>query len=166
MGECKFDKAWIGRCKQETVDGEEYCHVHLLDKVAKENMCAVCGKQATHDCGETFQFVCGTPLCDSRKCKVKHHPKNFVFTPLEWTKTYDIDIYEEMFGELWETEISHETFLQKATKPIVATLSEHLTKSLGNFIDGYEIKTVRNFHDVILIELTNGLTMRYELKVW
>jgi hypothetical protein len=63
---CKFNKAWIGICNKENIIGEEYCEEHLQIK------CSVCGEQATHDCHETNQFVCGTPLCDKLDCKLIH----------------------------------------------------------------------------------------------
>lgn len=64
---CNFNKAWIGICKNENVNGKEYCTEHL------EIKCSICGEQATHDCDETGQFVCGTPLCDSQECILKHY---------------------------------------------------------------------------------------------
>lgn len=52
---CKFDIAWVGKCKEE---GEPFCAKHV------EKVCSSCGAQATRECGETGQFVCGAPLCD------------------------------------------------------------------------------------------------------
>ena len=63
---CKFDKAWIGECGKENVEGEYYCKEHLQVK------CEVCGEQATHTCPEASSLVCGTPLCDKKECKVNH----------------------------------------------------------------------------------------------
>lgn len=65
---CKFEIAWVGQCKKPVVEGTEYCTEHLSLK------CRICGEQATHECAETFQFVCGVPLCDKEECKKKHHP--------------------------------------------------------------------------------------------
>jgi hypothetical protein len=59
MSKCKFDRGWIGKCNNEVVKGTDYCSEHL------DINCVSCGKQATHDCPETFQFVCGAPLCDN-----------------------------------------------------------------------------------------------------
>lgn len=56
--ECKFKKAWIGKCQNEVVEGSEFCKEHNNLK------CCSCGQPATHDCSETGQFVCGSPLCD------------------------------------------------------------------------------------------------------
>jgi hypothetical protein len=56
---CKFDISWVGVCKNE---GEPYCDEH------KGVKCKSCGEQATHDCEETYMFVCGIPLCDNCKC--------------------------------------------------------------------------------------------------
>lgn len=61
---CKFNKAWIGKCGEETVEGKDYCEEHLGIE------CSSCGKQATHSCSETFQFVCGAPLCDDCEHKI------------------------------------------------------------------------------------------------
>src|SRR5690554_1608481 len=58
MDKCKFNKAWVGKCGKPTVENSDYCEEHLGMK------CDSCGKQATHSCSETFQFVCGAPLCD------------------------------------------------------------------------------------------------------
>jgi hypothetical protein len=52
---CKFEKSWIGVCQNP---GEPLCKEH------KGVQCVSCGNQATHDCGETGQFVCCQPLCD------------------------------------------------------------------------------------------------------
>jgi hypothetical protein len=57
MSSCVFDIGWVGRCKDTTVDGTDYCAKHTLMK------CVVCSRQATHDCPEALQFVCGAPLC-------------------------------------------------------------------------------------------------------
>lgn len=93
---CKFNKAWIGICKQENIKGYEYCEEHLNCK------CAICGNQATHDCAETMQFVCGANLCDSLECKLEH---------LYISHGYSY------------TEISNlEKILEKKTKIIVAKL--------------------------------------------
>ncbi|PLS19153.1 hypothetical protein CVD28_01725 [Bacillus sp. M6-12] len=63
---CKFDKAWIGTCKEENATGKEYCEEHIKE------VCSVCGGQATHNCAETMQFVCGTNLCGKLECKLQH----------------------------------------------------------------------------------------------
>jgi len=56
--ECKFEKAWIGKCASEVIEGSDFCKDHDGMK------CCSCGQSATHDCYETGQFVCGAPLCD------------------------------------------------------------------------------------------------------
>ena len=63
---CNFSKAWIGKCKNEA-DESGFCEEHRAVK------CVSCGKQATHECDETGQFVCGAPLCD--ECTHNTHPK-------------------------------------------------------------------------------------------
>ena len=54
---CKFQLAWIGRCKNSAVENG-MCEKH------KNLKCISCGAPATHQCSETGQFVCGYPLCD------------------------------------------------------------------------------------------------------
>lgn len=56
MPKCKFNKAWIGNCDKES--DNNYCEEHTGIK------CCSCGNDATHQCAETGQFVCGAPLCD------------------------------------------------------------------------------------------------------
>lgn len=63
---CKFNEAWIGICKEENVNQTDYCEKHLNIK------CDICGNQATHNCAETMQLVCGVNLCDSEECRLEH----------------------------------------------------------------------------------------------
>ena len=80
MTECKYLVAWVGRCRAETVEGEEYCTEHLLHEDNKDidrwnnlSKCCVCGGQAIEECGQTMGgFVCGSPLCDKPECIEKH----------------------------------------------------------------------------------------------
>ncbi len=74
--QCKFNMAWVGKCKKPTgtaVDeydpfteqevAVEYCEKHLKLK------CRKCGKQATHDCSATIgPMICGAPVCDDCRC--------------------------------------------------------------------------------------------------
>jgi len=53
---CNFYKAWIGKCRNKA-DESGYCEEH------KGLKCCSCGDQATHDCEETMQLVCGCLLC-------------------------------------------------------------------------------------------------------
>lgn len=53
---CRFIRAWSGACINP---GNSYCKTHMDMK------CSSCGIQATHECEETGQFVCGAPLCDN-----------------------------------------------------------------------------------------------------
>lgn len=62
--ECKFIKAWIGECGQDA-DESGYCGEHKIK-------CCSCGAQATHECVETLQFVCGAPLCGDCTHNVHH----------------------------------------------------------------------------------------------
>lgn len=66
MGQCKFNTAWVGMCKNEAIQGTEYCEEHSKVK------CSICGEQATHDCDLTDMLVCGSPLCDSAQCHLQH----------------------------------------------------------------------------------------------
>lgn len=66
MGQCKFNTAWVGKCKNEAIPGSEYCAEHSKVK------CSVCGEQAAHDCDLTDVLVCGSPLYDSPKCRLQH----------------------------------------------------------------------------------------------
>ena len=74
MDQCKFDVSWVGRCRNTAVPDTEYCLDHLQDPEGKrwKGTCVTCGEQATHDCEDTFQFVCGAPLCDKPECTEKH----------------------------------------------------------------------------------------------
>lgn len=159
MGECKFDKSWIGRCKQPIFGTTEYCTEHLDVK------CCQCGEQATHDCEETFQFVCGAPLCDKKECKIKHHPKNYRFTPAEWSKIYDIPVTFQMFENVWESEITHDIFKQRALKEVVKDVTGELFQGLGTHAGNNMIKSSYNYDDMIIVRLKNGLAIRYKAEI-
>lgn len=53
--ECKFEQAWIGKCKNKS-DESGFCDKHKLK-------CSSCGAVANHDCEATIGLVCGAPLC-------------------------------------------------------------------------------------------------------
>ena len=55
---CIWSEAWVGRCKNEAIEGTIVCEKHTGRK------CSSCGAPATHNCDETGQFVCGFDLCD------------------------------------------------------------------------------------------------------
>lgn len=60
--QCKFSIAWVGKCKNKTINNSDFCLEHL------QNKCR-CGKQATHECDATIgPMVCGALLCDSCRC--------------------------------------------------------------------------------------------------
>lgn len=63
---CDFNIAWVGKCKKDS-GNESFCDEH------KKMKCYVCNEQATNDCSETGQFVCGFPLCSNPECKTKHN---------------------------------------------------------------------------------------------
>lgn len=54
---CKWSIAWRGRCNAQAVD-QDLCVKH------HGKTCHSCGAEATHECEETGQFVCGAPLCN------------------------------------------------------------------------------------------------------
>jgi len=54
---CKFQIAWRGQCCKP-IHENGMCEEHSKVK------CVSCGAQATHECSETGQLVCGAPLCD------------------------------------------------------------------------------------------------------
>ena len=54
---CKFQIAWRGQCCKP-IHENGMCEEHAKVK------CVSCGAQATHQCPETGQLVCGAPLCD------------------------------------------------------------------------------------------------------
>ena len=61
---CKFDMTWGGRCKEDAVEGGDFCLRH------REERCW-CGEQATKICSETVfggSLVCGAPLCSGHSC--------------------------------------------------------------------------------------------------
>ena len=57
MGNCKWNMAWVGRCKNPAIEGSGFCKDH-------QRQCSSCGVPATHECDETGKCVCGYPLCD------------------------------------------------------------------------------------------------------
>lgn len=61
---CNYDKAWIGKCKNEPVSGSMYCEEHT------GLICVCCGSPATHECSETMGLVCGAQLCDNCEHKI------------------------------------------------------------------------------------------------
>jgi len=54
---CRYDLAWRGPCGKPAISNG-FCETH------REEKCCRCKKQATRECEETGQFVCGAPLCD------------------------------------------------------------------------------------------------------
>lgn len=104
MKTCQFHISWVGRCDEPAVYGYDYCEKHLNTK------CTICGKQATHECSEASQFVCGYPLCDDEKCRIKHHPNHYTLTPKEWAEVYEIEIDESKFKQGLDTRIKYEEF--------------------------------------------------------
>ena len=81
MKKCKFDKAWIGKCKNDA-DESGYCEEH------KDIMCCSCGAKATHECSETMGLVCGAPLCDDCEHTINSNGCNSGGTSPEGLKSH------------------------------------------------------------------------------
>lgn len=60
---CSYGIAWVGKCGKKA-DLSGFCEEH------KNKKCP-CGNQAKYECSQTFQFVCGCPMC-GENCKHKH----------------------------------------------------------------------------------------------
>ena len=58
MNCCKFQIAWVGKCRSRNNVIDGICARHQNYK------CGSCGGQATHECDQTMGLVCGVPLCD------------------------------------------------------------------------------------------------------
>lgn len=54
---CTFNEPWLGRCKNQAIDGGVCCEEHEKEK------CSVCGEQATTRCQASIGLMCGIPLC-------------------------------------------------------------------------------------------------------
>lgn len=119
---CKFDVAWVGRCKSEPE--ADYCSKHVEEK------CRICGEQATHECPETFQFVCGFPLCDNPKCKVRHHPNQYKFTLKEWSDIYELPV---MILPDNGNKVSFDKFKETVAAPVMQGLEERFQEAFKNF---------------------------------
>lgn len=70
VGECCYDRAWIGRCKNKAVaqlDGKLFCIEHEFEIQIRNEFetCIVCKGKATRQCGHAGSLVCGAPLCSS-----------------------------------------------------------------------------------------------------
>ncbi len=63
---CGFIKAWVGKCKTQVHRDGDKCEEHQIK-------CCSCGAPSTHQCDQTGQFVCGSPLCDD--CTHNMHPQ-------------------------------------------------------------------------------------------
>jgi hypothetical protein len=64
---CRFNEAWRGRCNKPSVnDAGTLCADHI------DVWCRArgCKNHAVETCAETYQFVCGAPVCK------KHHRCN------------------------------------------------------------------------------------------
>lgn len=133
---CKFIKSWVGKCGKDAVEGSEYCEEHSATK------CSVCGKQATQDCGETYQFVCGAPLCDNCTCRcitVRWKPKPS--TPLGadhytsglkiYVKTKDTDYSPDKANNYPAGTVA--VILPGRTSPIIITRNGESTYHAGGW---------------------------------
>ena len=94
---CGFNVAWVGKCKSE-----KPCSVH------KDLICSSCGNPATHECGETGQFVCGSNHCDDCEHAIAPDGTNggvgfFSTIPQEMKKTWKSHVKktEQKFKPYW-----------------------------------------------------------------
>ncbi len=69
LPKCTFSLAWRGPCGEPVIDGRA-CVKHALLK------CESCGAPATHECDETFQFVCGALLCSECEHEIAENGTN------------------------------------------------------------------------------------------
>jgi hypothetical protein len=57
MDTCKYELAWVGRCKRGALLGHDYCETHA------RLVCVVTGKQAIRECDHTLgALICGQPI--------------------------------------------------------------------------------------------------------
>lgn len=165
MGECKFNRAWIGLCKQPTVEGTEYCTEHLIGSHHEgynKSACCQCGEQATHDCPETFQLVCGAPLCDKEECRIKHHPNHYQLTPKRWAEVYKTEVPKSLEGEV--NRIEFEAFRTALLREPVRNVSKALQEYLKDFkMDGVDY--VRVFGGVLIVRFDNGMVVRFKSDI-
>lgn len=68
---CPYVDSFGDRCGANTMMGDEYCHEHIGEE------CAVCGSQATRNCGRDGPAggPCGFALCSKAKCHAAHAEK-------------------------------------------------------------------------------------------
>lgn len=60
--QCEFSIAWVGRCKNPSVESSNVCELHA------QKTCR-CGRQAVRECDAVIgPMVCGMPACGSCRC--------------------------------------------------------------------------------------------------
>jgi len=59
---CLYEMAWVGRCKNPTLERRGVCDKHVDDR-------CWCGGQAVRECGIAMTFVCGARLCGEHECR-------------------------------------------------------------------------------------------------
>lgn len=138
---CKFRKAWVGNCKNDKVENTNYCTEHM------EQKCSVCGEQATHDCSETNQFVCGVLLCDSNKCKLEHfyYHHGYAFDVIaELEKMYNIKPFNIVVSIISFGSSDDDQILNKINRERLKILIMTFNNNIVTFYDarfGYYFKT-------------------------
>lgn len=78
MKTCKFNRAWIGNCKNPVVGAVE-SDDPFIDDTHEGDFCekhqgikCKCGNQAVRECSDTLgPMVCGAPLCKTCRCNFK-----------------------------------------------------------------------------------------------
>ena len=155
---CKFNRSWIGICKNDNAEGEEYCNEHLNIK------CSVCGEQATHDCPIASQLVCGTPLCDSLECKLQHYYLNHTSS----VSLYEIKNMEEKLNiKPFDIVFSKINFGDKGE--VAKLFNEHYKDQYQFLLVTYNKNNKVKLHRVDIyyeIKNKNGIGLLFENYPW
>jgi len=122
---CKFNRAWIGICKEEP--DKDYCEVHAKTK------CSVCGGQAEFECYETAQFVCGTPLCSDVRCKLSHYITHHPYADM-FIKCIEEEVERQGYSAV---EVKKETYRKR-----IANLKEIKNDAVGK---GWDYSMIDDF---------------------
>lgn len=156
MNKCKFDKAWQGKCGAPTVEDSHYCEEHT------GLVCCVCGEQATHDCRETFQFVCGFPLCDKEECRIKHHPRNFQLKASKWAEVYGMDIPQTLKNNVGV--ITYAVFKEHLLREVIVEFTTKVAE-LSKDVSIKGVEQVTSLGASLYVKMENGLTIRFAPEI-
>lgn len=156
MNKCKFVKAWQGKCNAPTVEDSLYCKEH------NGEACCVCGEQATHDCSETFQFVCGFPLCDKEECKIKHHPMKFQLKATRWAEVYQTALPQTLKNNVGV--ISYNVFKEHVLRDVIVDF----TSAVVELTEGVPIEGVRSVTSLgtsLYVRMENGMMIKFAPEI-